>query len=138
MTVPAVTRMGSWVLDRRGQGRGVRITRHPELHAINLSIWRESVCVGTVHLSPVDAAEVVQAITGQLAELARPAPVPPVRAAGRVDELEARIAQLEQQARAPRPAGWRRAVEKLVAVSSVHPFGKPTPPTPTGPIGVVR
>ena len=85
MTVPAVTRMGSWVLDRRGQGRGVRITRHPELHAINLSIWRESVCVGTVHLSPVDAAEVVQAITGQLAELARPAPAPPIRAAGRVD-----------------------------------------------------
>ena len=136
MTVPAVTRMGSWVLDRRGQGRGVRITRHPELHAINLSIWRESVCVGTVHLSPVDAAEVVQAITGQLAELARPAP--PVHAAGRVDELEARIAQLERHARAPRPPGWRRAVDKLVAVSSAHPFGTPTAPTPAGPLGVVR
>ncbi|SDN75166.1 hypothetical protein SAMN05660199_00596 [Klenkia soli] len=135
MTVPAVTRMGSWVLDRRGQGRGVRITRHPEMHAINLSIWRDSVCAGTVHLTPADAADVVHAITVQLAALAVPAPA--VRAAGRVDELEARIAQLEQQAK-PRPPVWRRAVDKLVAVSAAHPFGTPGPPTPTGPIGVVR
>jgi hypothetical protein len=131
MTVPAVSRMGSWVLDRRGQGRGVRITRHPDLHAINLSVWRESVCVGTVHLSPADAAEVVQALTTQLAQLAvpPPPPAPPVRAVGRVDELEARIAQLEQQ-RTPR---WRRALDRLAEVGDVRPFGRPG-----GRTGVVR
>ncbi|SCX43200.1 hypothetical protein SAMN03159343_1189 [Klenkia marina] len=136
MTVPAVTRMGSWVLDRRGQGRGVRITRHPELHAINLSIWRDSVCAGTVHLTPADAAEVVQAITVQLAELARPAP--PVRSTDRVDELEARIAELEQQA-LPRRGVWRRVLDTLVDVSAAQPFGRstPTPPGPTGPLSVV-
>lgn len=131
MTVPAVSRMGSWVLDRRGQGRGVRITRHPDLHAINLSVWRDSVCVGTVHLSPADAAEVVHALSTQLAQLAV-LPPPPVRAVGRVDELEARIAQLEQR-RTPR---WRRALDRLAEVGDVRPFGKPT--TPSGPTGVVR
>lgn len=143
MTVPAVTRMGSWVLDRRGQGRGVRITRHPEMHSINLSIWRDSVCAGTVHLTPADAAEVVQALTVQLAELAREAQ--PVRAADRVDELEARLAQLEQRALPPVPRRrvWRRAVDKLVEVGSAHPFGAPTrptppPPVPSGPLFVVR
>ncbi|MCO7221825.1 hypothetical protein [Klenkia sp. PcliD-1-E] len=130
MTVPAVSRMGSWVLDRRGQGRGVRITRHPDLHAINLSVWRDSVCVGTVHLSPSDAAEVVQALTTQLAQLA--VPPPPVRAVSRVDELEARIAQLEQR-RTPR---WRRALDRLAEVGDVRPFGKQQPPS--GPTGVVR
>ena len=140
MTVPAVTRMGSWVLDRRGQGRGVRITRHPELHTINLSIWRDSACVGTVHLAPADAAEVVRALTVQLAELA--GPVPPVRPADRVDELEARIAQLEQRGLPPVPRRrvWRRAVDKLVEVGSAHPFGSPNPPppVPSGPLFVVR
>ena len=132
MTVPAVTRVGAWVLDRRGQGRGVRITRHPEAAAINLSVWRDSVCVGTVHLSPADAADVVQAITVQLAELARPAPA--VRSADRVDELEQRIAQLERT----RAGGWRRALDKLVSVSAARPFGAPAPAPPTGPLGVVR
>jgi hypothetical protein len=140
MTVPAVTRMGSWVLDRRGQGRGVRITRHPEMHAINLSIWRDSVCAGTVHLTPADAAEVVQAITVQLAELARQPP--PVRPADRVDELEARIAQLEQRGlpSVPRRRVWRRAVDRLVDVGSARPFGRstPPPPVPSGPLFVVR
>jgi hypothetical protein len=140
MTVPAVTRMGSWVLDRRGQGRGVRITRHPEMHSINLSIWRDSVCAGTVHLTPADAAEVVQALTVQLAELARDAA--PVRPADRVDELEARIAQLEQQGLPPVPRrrAWRRAVDKLVDVTAARPFGTPAPPppVPSGPLFVVR
>ncbi len=74
---PLLGRLGVWVLDRRGEGRGVRVSRHPELGAINLSVWRTSECVGTVQLRPQEAAQLVGALTEQLAELVRTPPLPP-------------------------------------------------------------
>lgn len=114
---PLLGRLGVWVLDRRGEGRGVRVTRHPELGAINLSVWRAGVCVGTVQLAPQEAAQLVGALSEQLGQLAQ-APPPSVRPAGRVEELEARLARLEAHARTP---AWRRALSRVASRRTAPP-----------------
>lgn len=121
---PLLGRLGVWVLDRRGEGRGVRVTRHPELGAINLSVWRASVCVGTVQLGPPEAAALIGALSEQLADLVAspPPPARPVHPAGRVEELEARLAQLEEHLRLP---AWKRALSRVVDRRPA-----PAPPAP--------
>jgi hypothetical protein len=52
------------VLDRRGQGRALRVTWHHEASVAVVSVWREDRCAGTVHV----AAEDVPALIAMLAE----------------------------------------------------------------------
>ncbi len=91
---------GRWAWDTRGDNRAVRVSAHARERVINLSVWRDDACVGTVRLDPAEAAALVGGLTDGLAQLTeRPAPAPP-----RVSALEHRVAQLEE--RLARPA-WR-------------------------------
>jgi hypothetical protein len=42
----------------------VRVSAHPEAGRVTISLWRDDACVGSVHLTPGDAA----ALTGRIAE----------------------------------------------------------------------
>jgi len=119
---PQTHRPGGWVLDRRGLGRGVRVTHHPELGVVNLSVWRESTCVGTVHLTGAATAQLIGALSTELAQLGA-APSPTVGLVA----LEERITALERR----RPA-WRRAIDRVTG-----PRRTPLPPPPY-PLHVVR
>ncbi len=91
---------GRWAWDARGDNRAVRVSAHGRERVINLSVWRDDLCVGTVRLGPAEAAALVTGLTDGLAQLTeRPAPAPP-----EVGALEQRVASLEQ--RLARPA-WR-------------------------------
>ncbi len=91
---------GRWAWDARGDNRAVRVSAHARERVVNLSVWRDDLCVGTVRLDPAEAAALVTGLTDGLAQLTeRPAPAPP-----EVSALEQRVAQLEQ--RLARPA-WR-------------------------------
>jgi len=89
-----------WAWDARGSERAVRVSPHPDENLVNLSVWRDDLCVGTVRLLPDEVSALVAGLTDGLAELARR----PVGSTATVADLEARLASVES--RLTRPA-WR-------------------------------
>lgn len=61
---------GRWIADRRGGGRGVRVSAHEEAGFLVLSTWKSDVCVGTVRLLPDEAADLVAGVAEGLGRLA--------------------------------------------------------------------
>src|SRR5690348_16979713 len=111
MTVIALPTHGRWAWDARGDGRAVRVSTHPALGLLNLSLWRDDVCVGTVRLAPEDAATLIDGLSEGLAQLAVVGPPgDPAADAARFRELEQRLAALER-----RSSGWRRALDAVVS-----------------------
>ena len=108
MTAVVLPAHGHWAWDARGGGRAVRVSTHRESGLLNLSLWREDLCVGTARLRPDEAAALITGLTDGLAELAgRPRALGPD--AGTLADLEARLARLEQ----PRPPLWRQAADAV-------------------------
>jgi len=104
MTVIALPKPGRWVWDARDRTRALRVSPHPEQGLLNLSLWRDDVCVGTVKLRPDEVSGLVSALSDGLARLATP-PAPPVRDAD-VVALETRLAAVESRLAADRlPVG---------------------------------
>ena len=96
---------GRWAWDARGDNRAVRVSTHVRERLVNLSVWRDDLCVGTVRLLPEEADALVNALTEGLAQLTeRPTPAPP-----QIQALEDRVARLE--ARLAQPT-WRTAATK--------------------------
>src|SRR3954466_15160229 len=82
---------GRWAWDARGHERAVRVSAHAPEGVVNLSMWRDEICVGTVRLQPDEVAGLVEGLTEGLARLAeRPGGGQPT-----VTDLENRVAQLE-------------------------------------------
>src|SRR4051812_50094380 len=100
MSVLAFSPRGRWAWDARGHERAVRVSAHAPEGVVNLSMWRDDICVGTVRLQPDEVAGLVEGLTEGLARLAeRPA-------APALTDLEDRLARIES--RLARPA-WRTA-----------------------------
>jgi hypothetical protein len=96
---------GRWVWDSRGANRAVRVSAHGRENVVNLSVWRDDVCVGTVRLRPAEVTALVTGLTEGLAELAeRPADAP-----AQARELEARLARIEARLAGP---AWRAAAAR--------------------------
>ncbi len=104
MTVIALPKPGRWVWDARDRTRALRVSTHPDQGLVNLSVWRDDVCVGTVKLRPDEVSGLVSALSDGLAQLAAP-PAPP-RADADVVALETRLAAVEARlaVRRPHPA----------------------------------
>lgn len=89
---------GTWVLDQRGGGRGVRVSAHTEGGFLVLSTWKSDTCVATVRLLPDEAAQLVAGIADGLAQLSTPlsgaAPEPGLEQ--QLADLETRVIVLEQ------------------------------------------
>jgi hypothetical protein len=96
-----------WAWDARGSERAVRVSPHLHENVVNLSVWREDVCVGTVRLRPADVAVLVTGLTDGLVELARR----PAESSATVAELADRLDQVES--RLARPT-WRTKVAAAV------------------------
>ena len=96
MTMPLQT-PGTWVLDQRGGGRGVRVSAHTEGGFLVLSTWKSDACVATVRLLPDEAAQLVAGIADGLARLSAPPAGPADPAVSeRLAALETRVILLEQ------------------------------------------
>ncbi len=119
MTVLPLPARGRWVWDARDRARAVRVATHDEIGLLNLSMWRDNVCVGTVKLRPDEAADLVGALTEGIARLAadRPAAVA-VGETARPAALEDRFADLESRLSEP---AWRRAVRAAADWASQPP-----------------
>ncbi|NEK56284.1 hypothetical protein GCU56_00145 [Geodermatophilus sabuli] len=110
MTVLSLPSRSRWVWDARDRTRAVRVSAHAEVGLLNLSLWRDETCVGTVKLQPDEVASLVAALTDGLAQLADGPPSAPGSDAVRLAAVEARLAELES-----RPVPPRRSVAAFVA-----------------------
>ena len=75
---------------------------------MNLSVWRDDLCVGTVRLRPEDVAVLVAGLTDGLADLARR----PAEPTATVAELVERLDRVESQLTRPT---WRTATAAAAA-----------------------
>jgi hypothetical protein len=124
MTVVRLPVHGRWAWDARGDSRAVRVSTHTRENVVNLSVWRDEICVGTVRLRPAEAASLVEGLSDGLAELAdRPDDAPLDEGTAKVHELELRIARLESRLA---PPGWRTAVSAATA-RVTHVLGSQRP-----------
>ena len=112
MTVTALPARARWVWDARDRTRAVRVSVHPAQGLLNLSIWRDDLCVGTVKLRPDEVAGLVSGLTDGLAQLA--ATPPPAAGPATVTDLETRLAAVESRLSAPRPS----AADRLRALAA--------------------
>jgi hypothetical protein len=104
MTVIALPKPGRWVWDARDRTRALRVSTHPEQGLLNLSVWRDDVCVGTVKLRPDEASGLVAALSEGLARLVTPpAPPPPPSREADVVALETRLTAVESRLAAAQP-----------------------------------
>lgn len=115
-TVVRLPVRGRWAWDARGDRRAVRVSPHASENVVNLSVWRDDICVGTVRLLPAEAAALVTGLTEGLAELAQR----PVAAPGH--DLEARLARLESRLAEP---AWRTTAARMLRSvrDAVAPLG---------------
>jgi hypothetical protein len=61
------------VVARDRAGRVLRVSAHPELDRVVLSIWQEGQCLATVRLAPTDVPDLVRAlVTAAVAEPGEP------------------------------------------------------------------
>src|SRR5829696_7119881 len=122
-TVVQLPVRGRWAWDARGDSRAVRVSPHPEENVVNLSVWREDICVGTVRLRPAEAAALVEGLTQGLVELAER----PADDATRMREMEARLARLEARLAEPvwRTAAARAARSVRGTLTAVRPGAQP-------------
>lgn len=113
MTVVRLPVHGRWAWDARGASRAVRVSPHVHENVVNLSLWRDDLCVGTVRLRPSEAASLVAGLTDGLAELAdRPDEPPSAGDPDALHELELRLARIEARLA---PPGWRTAMTAAAA-----------------------
>ena len=63
-TLPA---RGEVFVDQRGSERALRVSWHPEVGLVVLSLWRENRCVGTFRLEPDEVPALVDALVTGLA-----------------------------------------------------------------------
>jgi hypothetical protein len=113
MTVVRLPVHGRWAWDARGASRAVRVSAHVRENVVNLSVWRDELCVGTVQLAPSEAASLVAGLTDGLAQLAdRPEELPAAGGPDELQDLELRLARIEARLAPPE---WRAAVTSVAA-----------------------
>ncbi len=76
MSVRPAPENGGVVLGRDRPGRALRVSAHPELGRVVLSLWDGARCIGTLRVAPADVPDMVRALTGAAVAAAGPAHVP--------------------------------------------------------------
>ncbi len=83
MHVTPLPAYGDIVVGRDVAGRVLRVSAHPELGRVVLSIWQGARCVGTVRLASQDVPDLVRVLTqAVMAEPAAAVDLAPVAEAG--------------------------------------------------------
>lgn len=64
MPVSPAPRAGGVVVGRDRAGRAIRVSSHPELSRVVLSLWDGGRCIGTMRLAPQDVPDLVRMLAG--------------------------------------------------------------------------
>jgi hypothetical protein len=68
MFVTPLPSHGDVVVGRDRAGRVLRVSAHPELGRVVLSIWQEGQCLATVRLAPDDVPDLVRVLVAAAVE----------------------------------------------------------------------
>ena len=63
MTVSPLPSRGTVLVGRDVSGRTLRVSSHPEVGRVVLSIWQDTVCRATLRLAPEDVPQFVEMLT---------------------------------------------------------------------------
>jgi hypothetical protein len=72
MGVAPLPAHGSVLVGRDRAGRTLRVSAHPDLDRVVLSIWQDTTCVATVRLATADVPELVRVLADGLVQGATP------------------------------------------------------------------
>jgi hypothetical protein len=72
MFVAPVPSQGDIFVGRDAVGRVLRVSAHPELDRVVLSIWQEGRCMGTLRLASDDVPDLVRTLTAAVISDPRP------------------------------------------------------------------
>lgn len=72
MAVTPAPTSGAVIGGRGVPGRALRISAHPEVGLVVLSIWQDERCAATVRLAEADVPDLVHALAGALVSQAAP------------------------------------------------------------------
>ena len=72
VTVTPAPALGEVIIGRDATGRVLRISSHPEVDRVVLSVWQGARCVATVRLAAEDIPALVRALQATLAEDPQP------------------------------------------------------------------
>ena len=64
-------RTADWFADERGIDRRLKVSWHPELRLVVLSVWRGDECTSTFRLPLADVSRLIGALAGALGDAAR-------------------------------------------------------------------
>jgi len=67
VTVTPAPVLGEVIIGRDASGRVLRVSSHPEVDRVVLSVWQGARCVATVRLAAEDIPTLVQALEATLA-----------------------------------------------------------------------
>src|SRR3954451_2018607 len=88
------TPAGRWTWESaRAHTRAIRISPRSKQRVVNISLWRDERCVGSVHLSPAEAASVAAKLSEALADLA----IDLARDDAEAPDLDERVSMLESR-----------------------------------------
>jgi len=68
VTVTPAPTLSEVIIGRDTAGRVLRISSHPEVDRVVLSVWQGARCVATVRLAPEDVPALVRALQATLTE----------------------------------------------------------------------
>lgn len=123
MSVLPFPSQAHWAWDARGHDRAVRVSAHPREDVVNLSVWRDDLCVGSVRLRPAEVAALVAGLTDGLAELARRPAAPLATVADLADRrrrVESRVGVAAWRTAAASAASRLRTVLRRGRERSAH------------------
>jgi len=64
MSVSPAPSNGGVVVGRDRTGRAIRVSSHPELSRVVLSLWDGGRCIGTMRMAPEDVPDLVKMLAG--------------------------------------------------------------------------
>lgn len=68
MPVSPLPMRGTVLVGRDVAGRALRVSSHPELGRVVLSIWQDTSCVATVRLADIDVPDLVKVLAAGLVQ----------------------------------------------------------------------
>lgn len=121
MRVTPMPRRGAVLAGRDHGDRMLRVSYHPDVERVVVSIWEHDICLATLRLAPQDVPDLVRGLTAALLPTPVPAPAPTPT-------------QSPTSTRTPAQLLRAAPTQPSATVAAESPWQRPGPPLPPVPL----